>query len=148
MEIAHEVGNAFQELAEKYMTAQTYFNRREAAKDRAELFEKKFRVGTQTLDLLLRAQSSLADAEVAYFRSLVAYSQAIANLQYRQGTLLPFNNVFLAEGEWDPEAYYQAYRRAKSRTYAFDASNLKHTEPGEFVETSFDSPSGEQYFSA
>jgi len=148
LEIAHEVGNAFQELAEKYMTAQTYFNRREAAKDRAELFEKKFRVGTQTLDLLLRAQSSLADAEVAYFRSLVAYSQAIANLHYRQGTLLPFNNVFMAEGEWDPEAYYDAYRRAKSRTYAFDASNLKHTEPAEFVEASFDSASGDGYFSA
>lgn len=148
LEIAHEIGNAFQELAEKYMTAQTYFNRREAAKDRAELFEKKFRVGTQTLDLLLRAQSSLADAEVAYFRSLVAYSQAIANLHYRQGTLLPFNNVFMAEGEWDPEAYYDAYRRAKSRTYAFDASNRKRTEPAEFVEASFDTPSGDDYFSA
>lgn len=148
LEIAHEIGNAFQELAEKYMTAQTYFNRREAAKDRAELFEKKFRVGTQTLDLLLRAQSSLADAEVAYFRSLVAYSQAIANLHYRQGTLLPFNNVFMAEGEWDPEAYYDAYRRAKSRTYAFDASNRKHTEPAEFVETSFETSSGDAYFSA
>ena len=148
LEIAHEVGNAFQELAENYVTAQTYFNRREAAKDRAELFEKKFRVGTQTLDLLLRAQSSLAEAEVAYFRSLVAYSQAVANLHYRQGTLLPFNNVFMAEGEWDPEAYYDAYRRAKSRTYAFDASNGKHTEPAEFVEASFSAASGDQYFSA
>ncbi|MGZ0170009.1 MAG: TolC family protein [Planctomycetales bacterium] len=148
LEIAHEVGNAFQELAENYMTAQTYFNRREAAKDRAELFEKKFRVGTQTLDLLLRAQSSLADAEVAYFRSLVAYSQAIANLHYRQGTLLPFNNVFMAEGEWDPEAYYDAYRRAKSRTYAFDASNRKRTEPAEFVEATFETESGQEYFNA
>lgn len=148
MEIAHEVGHAFQELAEKYMTAQTYFNRREAAKDRAELFETKFKVGTQTMDLLLRAQSSLADAEVAYFRSLVAYSQAIANLHYRQGTLLPFNNVYMAEGEWDPEAYYDAYRRAKSRTYAFDASNRKHTEPAEFVETSFNSQTGNDYLNA
>ena len=148
LEIAHEVGNAFQELAEKYMTAQTYFNRREAAKDRAELFEKKFRVGTQTLDLLLRAQSSLADAEVAYFRSLVAYSQAIANLHYRQGTLLPFNSVYMAEGEWDAEAYYDAYRRAKSRTYAFDASNRKRTEPAEFVEASFETSSGDDYFNA
>ncbi|MBL6706220.1 MAG: TolC family protein, partial [Planctomycetaceae bacterium] len=147
LEIAHEVGNAFQELAEKYLTAQTYFNRREAAKDRAELFEKKFRVGTQTLDLLLRAQSSLAEAEVAYFRALVAYSQAIANLHYRQGTLLPFNNVYMAEGEWDPEAYYEAYRRAKSRTYAFDTSNLKHTEPAEFVEASFSTPAGDDYLS-
>mgnify|MGYP002631060377 CR=1 FL=1 len=147
LEIAHEVGNAFQVLAEKYMTAQTYFNRREAAKDRAELFEKKYRVGTQTLDLLLRAQSSLADAEVAYFRSLIAYSQSIANLHYRQGTLLPFNNVYMAEGEWDPDAYYDAYRRAKSRTYAFDASNLKSTEPVEFVEASFESTSDADYFS-
>lgn len=148
LEIAHEVGNAFQELAEKYLTAQTYYNRREAAKDRAELFEKKFRVGTQTLDLLLRAQSSLADAEVAYFRSLVEYSQSIANLHYRQGTLLPFNNVFMAEGEWDPEAYYQAYRRAKSRTYAFDASNRKTTEPPEFVEASFEMSSDGENFHA
>ncbi|NQV28188.1 MAG: TolC family protein [Rhodopirellula sp.] len=148
LEIAHEVGNAFQELAEKYMTAQTYFNRREAAKDRAELFEKKFRVGTQTLDLLLRAQSSLAEAEVEYFRSLVAYSQAIANLHYRQGTLLPFNNVYMAEGEWEPEAYYDAYRRAKSRTYAFDASNRKSTKPPEFVETSFGTASDGEYFNA
>lgn len=148
LEIAHEVGNAFQELAEKYLTAQTYYNRREAAKDRAELFEKKFKVGTQTLDLLLRAQSSLADAEVAYFRALVAYSQAIANLHYRQGTLLPFNNVFMAEGEWDPEAYYQAYRRAKSRTYAFDASNRKTTSPSEFVEASFETSSDDEYFHA
>lgn len=146
LEIAHEVGNAFQELAEKYMTAQTYFNRREAAKDRAELFEKKYRVGTQTLDLLLRAQSSLADAEVAYFRSLIAYSQAIANLHYRQGTLLPFNNVYMAEGEWDPEAYYDAYRRAKARTYAFDASNRKTTAPPEFVETAFESMPEGDYF--
>lgn len=147
LEIAHEVGNAFQELAEKYLTAQTYFNRREAARDRAELFEKKYRVGTQTLDLLLRAQSSLADAEVAYFRSLIAYSQAIANLHYRQGTLLPFNNVYMAEGEWDPEAYYDAYRRAKSRTYAFDASRRKTTHPPEFVETAFESASDSDYFS-
>jgi outer membrane protein TolC len=147
MEIAHEVGNAFQELAEKYMTAQTYFNRREAAKDRAELFEKKFQVGTQTMDLVLRAQSSLADAEVEYFRTLIAYSQAVANLHYRQGTLLPFNNVYMAEGEWDPEAYYDAYRRAKSRTYAFDASNRKHSEPSEFVEATFETESGNEYFS-
>lgn len=148
LEVVHEVGNAFQELAEKYMTAQTYFNRREAAKDRAELFEKKYRVGTQTLDLLLRAQSSLAEAEVAYFRSLIEYSQAIANLHYRQGTLLPFNNVYMAEGEWDPDAYYDAYRRAKSRTYAFDASNRKRTAPEEFVQTSFESEAGGDYFDA
>ncbi len=134
LEIAHELGHAFQQLAEKYVTAQTNFNRRRAAQDRADLVEKKYKVGTQTLDLYLRSLSSLADAEVAYYQAIVEYNQAIINLQYRTGTLLPYNQVFMSEGEWDPEAYADALRRARSRTHGLDASSLLHPEPTEFVE--------------
>lgn len=134
LEIAHELGNAFQQLAEKYVTAQTNFNRRRAAQDRADLVEKKYKVGTQTLDLYLRSLASLADAEVAYYQAIVEYNQAIINLQYRMGTLLPYNQVFMSEGEWDPEAYADALRRARSRTHGLDASSMLHAEPTEFVE--------------
>jgi outer membrane protein TolC len=134
LEVAHELGHAFQQLAEKYVTAQTNFNRRRAAQDRADLVEKKYKVGTQTLDLFLRSLASLADAEVAYYQAIVEYNQAIINLQYRMGTLLPYNQVFLSEGEWDPDAYYDALRRARSRTHALDASSILHAEPSEFVE--------------
>ena len=134
LEIAHELGHAFQQLAEKYVTAQTNFNRRRAAQDRADLVEKKYKVGTQTLDLYLRSLASLADAEVAYYQAIVEYNQALINLQYRMGTLLPYNHVFLSEGEWDPEAYCDALRRARSRTHGLDASSLIHAEPTEFVE--------------
>jgi outer membrane protein TolC len=134
LEIAHELGNAFQQLAEKFVTAQTNFNRRRAAQDRADLVEKKYKVGTQTLDLYLRSLASLADAEVAYYQAIVEYNQAIINLQFRMGTLLPYNQVFLSEGEWDPEAYCDALRRARSRTHGLDASSLVHAEPTEFVE--------------
>ncbi len=134
LEIAHELGRAFQQLAEKYVTAQTNFNRRRAAQDRADLVEKKYKAGTQTLDLYLRSLASLADAETAYFQAIVEYNQAITDLQYRMGTLLPYNQVFMAEGEWDPEAYVDALRRAKARTHAIDASGMKHAEPTEFVE--------------
>ncbi|MHC4875548.1 MAG: TolC family protein [Planctomycetota bacterium] len=134
LEIAHELGQAFQQLAEKYVTAQTNFNRRRAAQDRADLVEKKYKAGTQTLDLYLRSLASLADAETAYFQAIVEYNQAITALQYRMGTLLPYNQVFMAEGEWDPEAYVDALRRAKARTHALDASGMKHAEPSEFVE--------------
>lgn len=134
-EVVHELGSAYQQLAESYVTAQTYFNRREAAKERAEVLEKKYNAGTETLDLLLRAQASLAEAEVAYYRALVSYNLSIANLNFRQGTLLPLNNVFMAEGEWSAEAYADALRRARERTWAADASGFMTTEPEEFVET-------------
>ncbi|MBI1309782.1 TolC family protein [bacterium] len=134
LEIAHELGNAFQQLAEKYVTAQTNFNRRRAAQDRADLVEKKYKVGTQTLDLYLRSLASLADAEVAYFQAIVEYNQSIINLQYRMGTLLPYNQVFMSEGEWDPDAYCDALRRARARTHGLDASKFLHAEPTEFVE--------------
>ena len=134
LEIAHELGHAFQQLAEKYVTAQTNFNRRRAAQDRADLVEKKYKVGTQTLDLYLRSLASLADAEVAYYQAIIEYNQAIINLQYRMGTLLPYNHVFMSEGEWDAEAYCDALRRARSRTHGLDGSSLIHAEPSEFVE--------------
>jgi outer membrane protein TolC len=132
-EIAHEIGFAFQELAEKYVTTQTYLNRRLAAEQRADLMWKNFKGGTYTLDLFLRAQASLAEAEVAYYQALVEYNLAAVDLQYRQGTLLRYSNIYMAEGEWDAEAWNDAHRRASARAHGFDASSYLHTEPEEFV---------------
>jgi len=142
-EIAHEIGFAFQELAEKYVTTQTYLNRRLAAEQRADLMWKNFKGGTYTLDLFLRAQASLAEAEVAYYQALVEYNLAAADLQYRQGTLLRYSNVYMAEGEWDADAWNDAHRRASARTHGFDASPYLHTEPEEFVLPQLAIPSSE-----
>ena len=132
-EIAHEIGFAFQELAEKYVTTQTYLNRRLAAEQRADLMWKNFKGGNYTLDLFLRAQASLAEAEVAYYQALIEYTLAAADLQYRQGTLLQYSNIYMAESEWDPEAWHDAHRRACARAHGIDASSVLHTEPEEFV---------------
>lgn len=134
-EITHELANAYQELAEKYQTAKSNFNRRAAAAERTRILRLKVDRGTETIEEYLRAVASYAAAEVAYYSSLVAYSQAITNLQYRQGTLLNYNSITLAEGEWEPEAYLDALRRARARSNAFDAEAMLHTEPLEFVET-------------
>jgi outer membrane protein TolC len=134
LEISHEIGNAFQELAESYTIAKSYINRRVAAKRQVEVVQSKYDQGTESVDLVVRAQASLADAEVAYFRSLVSYNQALMNLQYRQGTLLAYNNITLSEGDWNPLAYEQALRKARARSNALDASKYMTTEPIEFVE--------------
>ena len=128
LEISHELAVAFESLAANYTTAQSNFNRRRAAQERVRLFEAEVEAGTLTFDELLRAQASLASAESAYYTSLVRYNQAITELHYRKGTLLEYNHIYLAEGDWTPEAYRQALQRAIARAHALDAPHLK-TEP-------------------
>ena len=68
-----------------------------------------------TLDLLLDAQRRRAEAESAYYRSLVDYNQAIMNVHYRKGSLLDYDGVYLAEGPWPAKAYFDALRQARKR---------------------------------
>ncbi|RMG40758.1 MAG: TolC family protein [Planctomycetota bacterium] len=137
LDIAHEVADAFQQLALNYATAKSNLNRLQAARRGVELFEAEVRAGTKTLDILLRQQASLAAAESAYSASIVAYNKAIAELHLRTGTLLEFNNIYLEESDWDPEAYRDALRRAWERTHGIPAPWL-HTRPEEFVGAGYD----------
>lgn len=132
LEISHELSNAFQAVDRWYKTAQTNFNRHRAAALRVRAFEAEYEAGRTTLDLLLRAQISLAQAEIEYYRSLYEYNKAISEIHFRKGSLLERNSVALAEGGWNPEAYSDALRRAWARSFAF-AHTLQHTEPTEFV---------------
>ena len=84
------------------------------------------------VDQLLRAQISLAQAEKAYYQSVVGYNRAILDMKFRKGTLMDDNNVFLSESLSHPEAYSQALRHAWARSHAFDANHLD-TQPEEFV---------------
>ena len=132
MEISHEIAQDFQTLAVQYTTAQSNFNRYRAAQQRVQLFKAEVEAGTKTFDVLLRALSSQAEAEVAYFRSLTEYNKAITSLHYHKGTLLPHDHIWLSESEWTPDAYKNAVREAWARTHAFDNTHLE-TEPSEFV---------------
>lgn len=130
--IAHDITIAIQDVAATYTAAQSNLNRLEAAKERVELLEAERDVGTLTLDLVLRAQASVAAAEGAYYQQIVAYNKAITNLNLATGRLLEYNNVYLQEGRWNPEAYDDALLRAQARTHANDNPNLR-TDPPEFV---------------
>lgn len=132
IDISHEVAQDFQNIAVQYTTAQSNFNRFRAAQQRVQLFRAEVEAGTKTFDVLLRALGSQAEAEVAYFRSLTEYNKAIVSLHYHKGTLLPYDDVWLAESDWTPEAYRDSLRQAWARTHGHDAPHLD-TEPAEFV---------------
>ena len=129
LEVGHELAVAFQELERSYATAVSNYSRRQAAMDRYRIESTLVEGGTGSVDLNLRAQESLATAAVAYHQSLVDYNKAIVNLNFRKGTLLREDNILLAEGRWEPEAYKQAFAHAKARANAIPAPHLRTLPP-------------------
>ncbi|MFO0974810.1 MAG: TolC family protein [Planctomycetaceae bacterium] len=130
--VALEIANSMQDVAAAWKAAESNYNRFRAASERLPLLKAKLEIGTTTLDLVLRAEASVAEAERAYYQQLIAYNKAINNLHLATGTILQVNNVHLAEGGWDSEAMLDATVRAHARTHAIDNPNLE-TAPHEFV---------------
>jgi len=132
LEISHELAVAFQQLETAYATAVSNYSRRQAAMDRFRIESALLEGGTGSFDMNLRAQESLATAANQYHTSLVDYNKALVNLYFRKGTLLREDNIHLAEGQWDPAAYVDAYSEAKARANGIPAPHL-HTSPPAFA---------------
>ncbi|MBD3674624.1 MAG: TolC family protein [Planctomycetaceae bacterium] len=154
MEISHEIATSLQDIAVAHENLQSLFNRKEAAKDYEETLRIQVLEGgrgglADDFDRQIRAIATVADAESAYFQALVTYNKALAQYQYRKGTLLEYNNIHLAENQWDPEAYEDALRRARERGHAFKDDHIE-AEPRPFSlgpinphELQFRPPAGE-----
>src|SRR5690606_37948915 len=115
LEVSHQLGDAVRDLESNFTVTQTFFNGRVAAQREVAAVEQAYTVGTVTLDLVLDAQRRRAEAESAYYRSLVDYNLSILEVHYRKGSLLDFNGVHLQEGPWPGKAYFDALRRARQR---------------------------------
>jgi len=144
-EITHELAASFQELSRSYAAAETNMNRMIAARENVKYLEPNIREGTILLDELLRAQLRQAEAEVAYYQSLVEYNQALNDLEFRKGTILSHNSIYLSEGSWDLEAFRDAKHNADARNHAIDGSGVLETIPAPFASPS---PVGGVYFTA
>ncbi len=117
-----------QRLDASYALTQTAFLQRAAAETQVERLQAKVDVGAVTLDLLLDAQRREADAERAFFQSLLQYNLSILEVHYRKGSLLEYCGVGLQEGPWPAKAYFDALVLARQR----DAShyfNYGYTTP-------------------
>jgi outer membrane protein TolC len=134
VELTHELTKSFQDIAWRYQAAQTAFNRWQTAEAQIEGRESRYQTGVPgvetsvLLDQYLQVRRRAAEAEVAFYTTVVEYNKAITDLHSRKGTLLAMNNVYLAEGPWTPAAYKDAMRRAWARTFAFDPPELDPVE--------------------
>jgi outer membrane protein TolC len=136
-DVVFELAQAYQDLTTNWQNAQTYFNRRLAAEEQAKFIEQKRLGGDKnaTLRDQLEAQAHMAQAETAYYQSIIEYTKSVAHVNYRKGALLELNNVFLTEGTWNPEAYEDALERAWERTYSIEhpLSDVMETKPPAFA---------------
>jgi outer membrane protein TolC len=145
-EVSHELAGVFQSLDFYYQNMQTNFARREAAADNFDSVKSDYEMGRRPLDLVLQAQTRLTIADMAFYRSVIEYNKSLSDLQLRQGTLLEYNHIHLAERDWGPDAKAGAKRLARARSYALERFSFdpvrhepeafapRHFEPQEEVE--------------
>lgn len=135
LELSHQITDAVRVLDLEYHLMQTNFNRRMASQQEVAAVEAAYLAGTVTLDLLLQAQQRRSDAEAAYYRSLVDYNRAIERVHFVKGSLLEYDDVYLAEGPWPGKAYFDAHRLARARdagiyvNYGWSRPNVFSTGP-------------------
>jgi len=119
--VCHHLSSAYAELQRAYIVSCTNYNRRLAARNRVSALRTAIERAdhgerTLLLDLLLDAQSRLAEAESQYYESVVAYTLAVTRVHLQKGSLLDYCEIYLAEGPWPGKAYYDACRRDRLRS--------------------------------
>jgi outer membrane protein TolC len=129
-EVVHDLSAAYAEVDRTYVVSQTNYNRQLAAREQLRALEAVYEDAdenekTRLLDLLLDAQRRLADAESQYYRSRIEYTLAVKDVHLQKGSLLDYNEVFLAEGPWPGKAYLDACRRRRLRSAPLDLSDYR-----------------------
>jgi outer membrane protein TolC len=114
-QISHQLAESFCELDRAYALARSTYNAFDAAK--AETQQREGRVDIERdgagLFLLLDARQRQADAEIAFYRSVIDYNLALLNLQFARGTLLNHMQVALTEGPWSQAAHVSAAKQSR-----------------------------------
>ena len=120
--VVFDLSNSFAEVERAYALVETNLNRRIAAAEQVAAIEATYESETDTATLyqLLEAQRRLAEAETAYFRSLVEHQLAVKNVQLEKGTLLDYSPVYLNEGTWPDKTYEDAEERELRRGLPYE----------------------------
>jgi outer membrane protein TolC len=120
LELSHLLAESVRQIYRQFQSIETNFNRRTAAEAQISAIQERIRREAVTdlavqVDLLLDAQRRLTEADISYYRAIVDYNRAVTQLHFHKGSLLEYNQVFLAEGPWPCKAYFDATRLARQR---------------------------------
>jgi outer membrane protein TolC len=116
---SHLLATSVRKLAFQHQAAQTQFNRWKASAREVASAEELYRGGKMGIDIVLDAQRRRAQSQRDYYQAIADYNKAIADIHFRKGSLLEYNNVYLAEGPWPEKAYWDALDRARQRDASY-----------------------------
>jgi outer membrane protein TolC len=135
-EVVHEVAASLAEVDRAYVVSQTAYNRLLAGQQQVEVVQLKYSQDNAPLDLLLDAQRRLAEAQSRYYLALTEYAVAIKNVHFSKGTLLEYDNIYLAEGMWPGKAYRDAAeleaRRGAPRPLNYASAHASIVSRGDY----------------
>ena len=115
LELSHQLAFAVRDLEANYVLEPDRLQPPHRRPTRGRGRDRGLRNRHLTIDGVLEAQQTLAQAESDYYRALVDYNKSIPQVHFRKGSLLEYNGVYLAEGPWPGKAYFDARRRARAR---------------------------------
>ena len=127
-DVIHNLSNEYANTRRAYKTMQINFNRRHAAKNRVQILlerEKNFGVNFREV---LSAQRRAADADSRFFRSLVEYVVAIKNVHFEKGSLLRYNNIYMADKSPSEQFEARATVASSEDSYRFERFDSLHQE--------------------
>lgn len=135
-EIGYELSDAIVNMEQNYLLAETGLKKAASAKRYAETALARADAENQRdpvlLGRVLEAKITSRESDQGYLKLIVDYNKAITELNFRKGAILHSNSIFLAEGEWNPNAYEDARIRGEAMSRALDNVHLT-TVPEEFV---------------
>jgi outer membrane protein TolC len=98
----HELAQAFRNIEANRRLIEVQSDRRRAAATQVEARADLYQSGKTTLDELLDAQTSLADALRDEGQAIALYNQALIQWEFAKGTILIHDNVQVAESAAAP----------------------------------------------
>jgi hypothetical protein len=132
-------------LAQQYRNVFEFYQRIQAGRAEREAYAqllnarfKQFLAGRGTLDFLLQAQQSWADALSREYQNIANYNKSLAAFEFAKGTLLQYDNVIIAEGGLPKCAQVRAVEHERERSKALVV--MEHARP---VEQPMGRPAGE-----
>jgi outer membrane protein TolC len=113
LRISHDLSQSTRELSRALQLMQTSLNGWNADLRQVEVLRQRYRTGTDNINFLLQAQRQVVTSQTNYFRAVVDYNLAMRDFHRQKGSLLGYNQVYLAESEWAPGALQDAYQRGR-----------------------------------
>ncbi|OYP30449.1 TolC family protein [Rhodopirellula sp. MGV] len=125
--VSHNLADDARSVELTFQLVETNYNRYQADLRQVEVLLRRYLDGTDNINFLLQAQRSVVQSESAFYQALSNYNLAIRDLHVEKGSLLAYNQIQLAEGEWGSGANRDAYEKGLFLTPRHNPSEVTRT---------------------